>query len=71
LKRKLVTAEHVHGKTGLDGIELFEPARPLERCMRSISSSKRCAGNRPAQSRFARSARSPTSPRHRTRAGHR
>jgi purine nucleosidase len=25
-----VTAEHVHGKTGLDGIELFEPARPLE-----------------------------------------
>lgn len=30
LSRKLVTAEHVHGKTGLDGIELFEPARPLE-----------------------------------------
>jgi purine nucleosidase len=30
LKRKLVTAEHVHGKTGLDGVELFEPARPLE-----------------------------------------
>jgi purine nucleosidase len=30
LARKLVTAEHVHGKTGLDGIELFEPARPLE-----------------------------------------
>jgi purine nucleosidase len=29
-KRKLVTAEHVHGKTGLDGVELFEPARPLE-----------------------------------------
>ncbi|MBC7283252.1 nucleoside hydrolase [Hoeflea sp.] len=30
LKRKLVTAEHVHGKTGLDGVEPFEPARPLE-----------------------------------------
>ncbi|SOE17977.1 purine nucleosidase [Hoeflea halophila] len=30
LARKLVTAEHVHGKTGLDGIDLFEPARPLE-----------------------------------------
>jgi len=30
LARKLVTAEHVHGKTGLDGVELFEPARPLE-----------------------------------------
>ncbi|MEQ8308136.1 MAG: nucleoside hydrolase [Hoeflea sp.] len=31
LKRKLVTAEHVHGKTGLDGVEIFEPARPLEK----------------------------------------
>lgn len=30
LKRKLVTAEHVHGKTGLDGVTLFEPLRPLE-----------------------------------------
>jgi purine nucleosidase len=30
LKRKLVTAEHVHGKTGLDGVDIFEPARPLE-----------------------------------------
>lgn len=30
LKRKLVTAEHVHGKTGLDGVTLFEPVRPLE-----------------------------------------
>ena len=29
LKRKLVTAEHVHGKTGLDGITLPEPAMPL------------------------------------------
>lgn len=30
LTRKLVTAEHVHGKTGLDGVDLFEPARPVE-----------------------------------------
>lgn len=27
--RKLVTAEHVHGKSGLDGIELPEPSTPL------------------------------------------
>ncbi len=30
LQRDLVTAEHVHGKTGLDGIELPEPTMPLE-----------------------------------------
>ncbi|WBU54181.1 nucleoside hydrolase [Paracoccus sp. SCSIO 75233] len=30
LKRKLVTAEHVHGKTGLDGVDLGEPALPLQ-----------------------------------------
>ena len=29
LERPLVTAEHVHGKTGLDGPELFEPTLPL------------------------------------------
>ena len=29
LSRKLVTAEHVHGKTGLDGPELPEPTMPL------------------------------------------
>jgi len=29
LSRKLVTAEHVHGKTGLDGITLPEPTLPL------------------------------------------
>ncbi|KAE9626520.1 nucleoside hydrolase [Parasedimentitalea maritima] len=29
LKRPLVTAEHVHGKTGLDGPELFDPKMPL------------------------------------------
>lgn len=30
LKRKLVTAEHVHGKTGLDGPLMPEPTMPLE-----------------------------------------
>ncbi len=30
LSRPLVTAEHVHGKTGLDGPELFEPSFPLQ-----------------------------------------
>ena len=30
LQRKLVTAEHVHGKTGLDGIELPDPKMPLQ-----------------------------------------
>lgn len=30
IKRKLVTAEHVHGKTGLDGIALPDPVMPLQ-----------------------------------------
>ncbi|MBC7477385.1 MAG: nucleoside hydrolase [Pseudorhodobacter sp.] len=30
LKRKLVTAEHVHGKTGLDGPHMDEPTMPLQ-----------------------------------------
>lgn len=30
LRRKLVTAEHVHGKTGLDGIPLPDPTHPLQ-----------------------------------------
>jgi purine nucleosidase len=30
MKRPLVTAEHVHGATGLDGPELFEPETPLQ-----------------------------------------
>jgi purine nucleosidase len=29
--RKLVTAEHVHGGTGIDGIEIVEPRQPLEK----------------------------------------
>ena len=30
LTRKLVTAEHVHGKTGLDGPQLADPTMPLQ-----------------------------------------
>ena len=30
IKRPLVTAEHVHGQSGLDGPELFEPVTPLQ-----------------------------------------
>lgn len=29
MERKLVTAEHVHGKTGLDGVDLPQPEMPL------------------------------------------
>ena len=28
--QELVTAEHVHGKSGLDGIDIYEPNHPLE-----------------------------------------
>lgn len=31
LKKPLITAENVHGKTGLDGIELPEPTMPLQK----------------------------------------
>ncbi|MCL6705708.1 nucleoside hydrolase [Pseudomonas sp. R2.Fl] len=31
MRRKLVTAEHVHGKTGLDGAELPEPTMTVEK----------------------------------------
>ena len=30
LSRKLITAEHVHGKTGLDGPQLADPTMPLQ-----------------------------------------
>ena len=30
LSRKLITAEHVHGKTGLDGPEMIDPTMPLQ-----------------------------------------
>jgi len=29
--RDLITAEHVHGKTGIDGIDIVEPKQPLEK----------------------------------------
>ncbi len=28
--RELITAEHVHGKTGIDGVDITEPAHPLQ-----------------------------------------
>ncbi len=31
MQRKLVTAEHVHGKTGLDGVELPDPVMPIQK----------------------------------------
>lgn len=30
MQRKLVTAEHVHGGTGIDGIDVFDPVHPLQ-----------------------------------------
>ena len=29
MQRELLTAENVHGKSGIDGVELVEPATPL------------------------------------------
>ena len=30
MRRELITAENVHGKTGIDGIAIYEPAMPLQ-----------------------------------------
>jgi purine nucleosidase len=30
LQRPLITAENVHGKTGIDGVEIYEPTMPLQ-----------------------------------------
>lgn len=30
MKHDLITAENVHGKTGIDGIDIYEPAMPLQ-----------------------------------------
>ena len=30
IERELVTAENVHGSTGIDGVEIYDPATPLE-----------------------------------------
>ncbi len=47
MKRKLVTAEHVHGKTGLDGPQMADPTMPLRpMAMPSISSSTPCGARR-------------------------
>jgi purine nucleosidase len=57
LRRPLVTAEHVHGKTGLDGPDLPDPQIRLGRSTVSISSSKPCAATSQRPSPCARSAR--------------
>ena len=43
LLRDLVTAEYVHGKTGLDGPDLPEPVMALQANTASTSSSRHCA----------------------------
>ena len=30
MRRDLITAENVHGKTGIDGVEIYQPAMPLQ-----------------------------------------
>jgi len=30
MRRDLITAENVHGKTGIDGVDIYQPAMPLE-----------------------------------------
>lgn len=30
MRRELITAENVHGKTGIDGVDVYEPAMPLQ-----------------------------------------
>jgi purine nucleosidase len=30
MRRPLITAENVHGKTGIDGVEIYQPALPLQ-----------------------------------------
>jgi len=30
LRRELITAEYVHGKTGIDGIDIYQPKMPLQ-----------------------------------------
>ena len=29
-QRESITAEHIHGRTGIDGVDVFEPATPLQ-----------------------------------------
>ena len=30
MRRELITAENVHGKTGIDGVDIYDPAMPLQ-----------------------------------------
>jgi len=30
MRRKLITAENVHGKTGIDGVDIYQPEMPLQ-----------------------------------------
>src|SRR5210317_390606 len=30
MRHELITAENVHGKTGIDGVDVYEPAMPLQ-----------------------------------------
>jgi purine nucleosidase len=30
MRRELITAENVHGKTGIDGVDIYQPAMPLQ-----------------------------------------
>ena len=30
MRHELITAENVHGKTGIDGVDIYEPAMPLQ-----------------------------------------
>ena len=48
MARKLVTAEHVHGKTGLDGVDLPVPALPLAEAHAVDYLIDTCALSRPA-----------------------
>ena len=55
LRRPLVTAEHVHGKSGLDGADLPEPRSTARRGSRGGRDHRgACATIRPAPSRSAR-----------------
>jgi len=61
LARDLVTAEHVHGKTGLDGADLPDPETPLADGHAVDFLIETLRAQPGARSRCARSDRSPTS----------
>ena len=57
LTRKLVTAEHVHGKTGLDGPALPEPSMPLHRRRARVGVRRERARDPPDRRRAPRRSR--------------